>query len=164
MKTRAIAELHVDTQVLERRLAELAIDEVVSYTDLSQLIGRDVQNGARHILNSARNRLLTIHGRVMGCVVNEGIKRLTDVGIVGTGEQAMKHIHRTTRRAGRKLRAVADYDALTKADQSRLNLHRAMFGTLHAATSERKLKKLEAHVGAELAPNRKMLEAMQQTL
>lgn len=164
MATRAIADLHVDTQVLERRLLLLDINEAVSYADLNTLIGRDVQRGARHILASARNRLLSIHGRVTDCITNEGIKRLDDVGIVGTGEQAMKHIHRTARRSGRKLAQIQHYDLLSKPDQSRLNLHRAMFGMMANATTGGKLKKLEARVGAELAPSARMLAAMQETL
>lgn len=164
MKPKSIAELSVDTQVLERRLLEAGIGDTVSYQELSSLIGRDVQGSARHVLTSAVRRLLNEHKRVLACVKNVGVKRLDDTGIVSTGAAAIKHIHRTSKRANKKMSTIESYDALPVEVRSRVNVQRAMLGVLQHATREPQIKKLEAKVGASLAPSPQMLDAMRDTL
>lgn len=164
MSHKAIPELSVDTQVLERRLLELNIGDEVPYQVLSTAIGRNVQGPGRHVLASAVRRLLNEHGRVIASVKGQGMKRLDDVGIVSTGAAAIKHIHRTSKRASKRLAAVADYEALPKPEQARLNLQRAMLGVLAHSTREPQMKKLEGKVGAALVPSAKMLDAMRESL
>ncbi len=161
---KAIPELSVDTQVLERRLLTLDVGAVASYAELSALIQRNVQNGARHVLASAVRRLLSEHGRVIACVRNEGVKRLDDLGIVSTGASAIKHIHRASKKATKKLAAVQDYEQLPKEVQARVNVQRAMLGVLAQTTREPQLKRLETKVGESLAPTALMLDAMRDTI
>lgn len=163
---RAIPELSIDTQTIERLLSEVGIGDVVSYAVLSEAIGRNVQNGARHILMSAETRLLREHQMVFAPVHGEGVKRLDDAGILGTGESTLRRVHNLSRRGARKLAAVKDFDALPNAQKVKHNLMIAQLGMLSHVTSGRTAKRLEEATSkaAQPMPTAKFLEAMKASL
>jgi len=163
---RAIPELSIDTQTVERLLAEAAVGEVVAYSTLSASVGRDVQNGARHILKSAQTRLLRDREMVFAPVWGQGMKRLDDAGIVGTGVSTLRRVHNLARRGGRTLAAVHDFEALPNDQKVKFNLMAAQLGMLTYVTSGRIAKKLEAAAGKSAAPmpTAKFLEAMKESL
>jgi hypothetical protein len=109
---RAIPELSIDTQTLERLLASAGIGDIVPYADLSTAIGRDVQADARGCLNTARKRLHKHSRVVFGVVTNVGIKRLNDEGKVGAAGAHIQRGRRQFIRARAAAVAVDDFDAL----------------------------------------------------
>lgn len=165
MDTRAIPELSVDTQTIERLLWEVPVGDVISYVTLSSAIGRDVQRKARHILVSAVRRVLREKRMVFGAVNSVGLKRLSDVGVLGVGAQAVAEIGRKSRRTVKKL-ACAKYEALSPADQTTHNVLVSQLGVLAHITSASTQKKLEAKVEQAHAklPVAKMLDEMRATL
>ena len=60
---------------LMERLRRAAPAQIVTYSELSALIGEDVQRHARHLQDSARRGLLREH-LVFTAVTNQGLKRL----------------------------------------------------------------------------------------
>lgn len=160
---RAVPELSVDTQVLERLLRAAPAGAVVTYDEMSKAIGRDVQNGARHLVQSARRRLLAQERIVFGVVTDVGLKRLDDHGIVGTAGQRLKHIHRTATVGAREMSAVQDFAALPNDEKIRHNTAASVYGVLRHVTKEKTLAKLEAAT-AEKLPLAKMLEAVKENL
>jgi hypothetical protein len=163
-RKRAIPELSVDTQILERLLLVLDVEEIVSYKSLSDAIGKDVQHRARHLLDSARNRALKREGFVLESVMGIGIKRLSDEGIAHIGHSVTKKIHRLSKRGLQKLVAVKDFDALSANSKRTHNLNAAMLGVLAYQTKTRTLRKLEAATSQSVLPAMKMLEAMKGAL
>ena len=141
----AIAELSVDTQVIEKRLAQLNPGETVSYGELSKLIDRDVQGPARHVLESARRRLLKDKQMVFDAVWNEGIKRLEDSDIALLGRRALKHIGRTAKLCVRR-QACADYESLPVDTRRTMDASNSMLGAIHAVTKPSMTKKIEDKV------------------
>lgn len=164
-KNRAIPELSVDTQTIERLLWEVPVGEVASYGDLSAAIGRDVQRKARHILNSAVRRVLREKQVVFAAVNGVGLKRLSDVGVLGVGAQAVTAIGRKSRRTVKKL-ACAQYEALSKPEQTVHNVLVSQLGVLAHITSAGTQKKLEAKIdqAQKKLPVGKMLDEMRATL
>jgi hypothetical protein len=163
---RAIPELSIDTQTVERILVVAAVGEVVPYGRLSEAIGRNVQNGARYVLKSACDRLLREQHMVFEAVRGDGVKRLDDAGVVGTGTQTLKKIHNAARRGARKLAAVQDFNALPNEKKVQHNLIVAQLGMLAHVTSGRVAKRLEEETrkAPEPLPTARLLEAMKASL
>ena len=107
---KAIPEISIESTLLIDRLKTLEVDEVVTWDELSNLIGRDVRKEAYHNLGTARNRLLRDERMVFECVRKVGVKRLSDDGIVVSAESGLQRIKRASRRSFRKLSCA---DALT---------------------------------------------------
>jgi hypothetical protein len=160
---RAVPELSVDTQVLERLLRQAAIGAVVTYAEMAKAIGRDVQDGARHLMQSARRRLLAQDRIVFGVVINVGLKRLDDHGVVGTAAGRLKHIRRTATAGAREMGSVQDFAALPNDEKIRHNMALGVYGVLRHVTKEKTLAKLAAATGEKL-PLAKMLEAVKENL
>jgi hypothetical protein len=163
---KAVPDLSIDTQTVERLLADISVGDAVSYETLSSAIGRNVQGDARHILKSAQSRLLRERQMVFAPVWGKGMKRLDDVGIVGTGVHTLKRVHNLARRGARTLAAVQDFEALPNESKVQHNLMAAQLGMLSHVTSGRVAKKLEAQTrqSATPLPTAKLLEAMKASL
>lgn len=166
MTNRAIPELSVETQTLERLLWEVAVGDVIAYGTLSGAIARNVQHGARHLLQSACDRVLRERHMVFAAVMGVGLKRLDDVGIVSTGASTIRRIFNLSRRGIRRLAAVADYEALPNDQKLKHNLTMGQLGMLAYATTSATIKKLEARAEGHdhPLPPAKLLEAMRETL
>lgn len=148
---------NVDVQILVDYLRDQSGE--VTYAALSDVLGRDVRNGAWTVLASAR-RALQREGIVYGTIRKVGIKRLDDEEIVGTGRDALKKTRRASRRALNRL-ACADYDKLTNEGRIKHNTYVSMLGALNAITKEPQIRKIEAGVEDAQAklPLAKTLEA-----
>lgn len=128
---KTIAELSVDTQLVIKRLKKCAVGESVSYKELSDMIGSNVQGKARSHLQSARNNVLRDDRMVFECVENVGVKRMSDGEIVETAPTyAMNRIRNTAKRCVRKL-SCAEYDKLSRDEQVRFNASASLMGALH---------------------------------
>jgi len=148
---RAIAELGADARVLIGRLRELSSNEMLTYEDLSQLIGRDVRTVGRGALTTAMNRLMRDERMVFAAVHGEGIKRLDDSGIVRVGVGGIERVHRAARRSLLKM-GCADFSKLANAEKITHNATAAALGVLANITTQHKLKKLESKVSEKQEP------------
>jgi predicted nucleotidyltransferase len=157
---RTIPGLNIDTQTVQERLANASAGEVVQYSELSALIGRDVQNGARGCLSSAMRRLLA-DGLVYASVRGEGVKRLSDEEIVGEGPAVIARVRRAASRAAKKLASV-DFAALTPASQIKHNTALSFCGVLAHMTKASTVRKLEGRIeeAAHALPLQKTIEAL----
>ncbi len=165
MTTRAIPELSIDTQTLERLLWEVPVGDTVPYSTLSEAIGRNVQQRARHILVSAVRRVLREKRMVFAAVANVGLKRLDDEGVLSVGGEAVHAINRKCSRVVKKLSCV-EYDKLPTQGQTTHNVLVSQLGMLKHVTSSPTQKKLEQRIGQAQTklPVGKMLDEMRSTL
>ena len=143
--SKSIPEISVDAQHLAKRLETVKPGEVVTYSELSALVKRDVQHGAAGILFTARRIMQREKKAVFAAVRGIGIKRLEDSGIVSQGEAAVASINRAARRNGRKL-GCADYDKLNAAERVKFNTSACLLGTLELATKPSRVKQLSESV------------------
>lgn len=141
-----IYERSADTQTLVDHLSGVEVGEKVSYKKLSNMIQRDVQHDAAGILRSARNIVQRESSILFGTIRKFGIVRLSNSGIVETGEVTMTRIHRTTRTGAKRL-ACAEYAKLTPEDRTKYNAMAAGLGALHAMTGRSSLRKLTKAAG-----------------
>lgn len=158
LKTKkAIQDLSVESQVLYKLLRVLGFEEFISYHDLSEAIGRDVQEEGRGNLRTAINKCLMQDGIVIKAVYNEGIKRISDRANVGGGESVRKKIRGIVARRRRELHAT-DYASLSKEDQVSHNAQLSLLGAHRQFATERVLKKIEEKVEQNELPFRKTIE------
>ena len=66
----------LDTNRIIQRFLDAEVGEVITYGELSSLVGYDIQS-KRSALTQAQNRLLNHHGMVFSCVRSVGMKRIT---------------------------------------------------------------------------------------
>ena len=144
---KSIPEFSIDARALYECLKQSQIGEVVTYADLSRLIGRDVQRKYRHLLTSACRRCLG-DDMVVECVHGIGVKRLADTEIIGVGEHALPKIRRLANRVSRKLNAIHDFDALPNAEKVKLNASRSLMGAFSYLTKAPQVARVEKQTAA----------------
>jgi len=165
-EVKAIPELSLDTQTVERILLSVEVGSVVTYAILSESIGRNVQEDARHIMESARRRVLRSHQMVFEPVIDVGLKRLDDVGIVSLGPSVVGRIHNLAKRGSQKLSSVQDFDALPNELKIELSTRRAQLGVMRHMSTEKVTKKLSGAISepTKAMPLRQSLEAMKSAI
>jgi hypothetical protein len=107
------------TRLLIQRLRQVPVGAVVEYAALTRELGIDVDGRARHLLRSARTRLLEEEGIVFDAVTAVGIKRLDDVGTVDVAEGRTRITGRQIRRTLKIAGTVRDPKGLPPAARAR---------------------------------------------
>lgn len=154
--TKSIPEMSVDTRLLYQHLSKLEIGAVVKYGELNDLIGRDVQGGARHHLLTAARACLR-DGIVIATVHKIGVKRLADTEFVGVGERALAHTRRTARKAARAM-VNADLAKLSPEQRTRHNAVQSALGVVTLFSKEKSVAKIATASKASELPVAKTLE------
>lgn len=139
MKT--IPAISIEAQELIRLLENAKVGDVIAYPQMSAVCMGDVQVSKRHVLTTARRRLLVDRHMVFEVVKNVGMMRVTDAEIVATSQLAIKKINRASRRAIQKLTCV-DFDTLDQQHKVQHNTNLSALGVLSHVTSSQKIKRL----------------------
>ena len=146
MAKKTIPELSIDSRTIYDRLAKIEIDEFIEYSELSGLVGRDVQQEARGNLTTARNIARRTKGAVFGVVMNEGLKRLKDEEIVGIGMKSVRSIGRASRRAIKKLICVKDFNGMSTDVQTKHNTMLSILGVMNVMARPKKIEAIEGKI------------------
>ena len=143
---KVIPEFSVDGQRLAGALRLAPFDAMISYEDLSILIGRNVQKEGRSALSSARRQLQREAAMIFEPVKNVGMKRLTDSAIVATSQSSLRRINRTARRGAQRLGCVSNFAGLSKEEMVRHNTSMSLLGVFFEITKVQGVKRIEAAV------------------
>jgi hypothetical protein len=146
-KERSIPELSIDTQTIEKMLAEAAVGDIVTYEAMTKAIGRDTQHESRGNVATARHRLHQSRQMVFGAVTNVGLKRLDDAGKIAAAQGHTRRGRSQYRRAIRTVSAVDNFDALPNEQKLRHSLVAAQAGVILNLTTPARTRKLEAAIG-----------------
>ena len=152
MTEKAIPEMSVDTRLLYQRVREMKHEEIVTYTELSALVGRTVTTAARHNLHSARNKALRHDRVVTEAVVGVGVKRLADASIVEhTGDAVRRRMRRAAWKGVQKLTSV-DFEGLDQAQRVKQNAELSQLSALRAFSKDSITGKIERRIGNASSP------------
>lgn len=143
---KSICEVAQDTRVLSGRLARLAPGELVTYNELTALIGRDVRTIARSTLNSARHIAERDHGLAFGCVHRSGIKRMEGGELPSIGDAAISGIRRKATRASKRMLHAAEKVVLSDEARLQLNARASSLGTIALCSSSKAAARIEEAV------------------
>lgn len=154
-----IGQLGVDAALLAKRLAKAEFGELVTYAELSGMIGRSVQGKARHVLSSARNVVLRENDIAFDVVENEGLRRMTDDDLAESYQPALRRIRRTARKAARVV-CCADMEKLSPDKQRAVSAGLSAVGAIELFTSAKNVRKIEDSVKASLIPQKVNVEEL----
>ncbi|MFM7009570.1 MAG: hypothetical protein ACKO0Z_09625 [Betaproteobacteria bacterium] len=149
MKT-GIAVKSADTSIIEQRLRTTTPGELVTYAELSTLLGRDCVECCRGNITSAR-RTLVKESIFFDCVSKEGYKRLTeDEAVVAAGHYRDRAKH-AARRGLVHLQNVP-FDNLTDEGKHNHLATSAQLGAIDLFSSSKATKKIASSVNGHKLP------------
>lgn len=154
MKPEILNKTSADVIALCDKIAAGKVGDILTYDELSALVGRSVKPGgpAYPAMYSARKRCLRETGLVWEPLKDHtGLKCLDAEEILKLGASDMKRIGRGARRANRRLGCV---DPSTLNDQQRLNLigSRSILAAIDSASKTASIKKIEAALNGAMKP------------
>lgn len=157
-----IQEISLDAQLIRDRLQNASVGDIITYDELSGLIGRDVRAKAMGAINTARKHAMKNKNMVFRAVANEGLQRMSDSEIVSSVDGDLKRVRRTVRRSSTKITRV-DFGKLSKEEQVDHNAKLSMLGVLAQFASKPALTTIRSKVSdaSTILPIGKTLEAFQ---
>ena len=159
-RKRTIPGLAHDTKMIIERLRKVSPGEEVSYEEINKLVGRNVQNGARSNLISARRYVERESQIVFGVVFGKGLKRLLNHEIPYVADQALARVGRLARRTGRSIDCV-DFEALTEKDRVAHNARKGILAVLAHGVRSTTVQRIEGAVSnanGKVLPELKVIE------
>jgi hypothetical protein len=154
-----IFEKSDDTKILTEHLAGAQIGEVVTYAELSRVVGKSL-SGFRSALASARRQVLKEKGFVFGTEKGVGIRRLSNEEIIAASTSDRHAIRRKARRSLQKLGTVK-YAALDATKQIALTAVAAVFHATAEINRDSSMKLIQAAAGSsQQLPIRETLQAL----
>ena len=123
MSKKSIPEISANSRLLYARISKANKGEIITYVELSNIIGIDVQKNGRGFLYTAINMALRENGLVFEAVHNIGMKCLTDEETAKiTGGFTIKKIRRATLKGIRKITSIDDFDELSNDAKIKHNM------------------------------------------
>jgi hypothetical protein len=130
-----------DTSILENRLRQTQPGDVVTYEELSKVLGRDVKAYCLGYLHTARHALLK-ESIVFDCVRKVGLRRLAAGEVVSVADSHRQKASRATRRGAEHL-AYIQSDSLTDEEKKRYMVLSTQLSTMALMASSKASKKIE---------------------
>lgn len=133
------------TETLLSRLQKLDMGDVVTYGELSALIGDNVQTKGIGVLVSARRIAERDFQIVTDTINNIGLKRLTDQEAIKSGHRFRRKVRSAARRGVRRVNA-AHFGQLPDEYKLLRNMHLSVFGAIDMFTRRHSVEKLGSAV------------------
>lgn len=151
-----------DVKKLSSRLGLVKPGDLITYQEMSSLIGRDVQDGSNRIaLLRARQRALEEHGVYFITEINVGLRRATNEETSKSAERDFKSIRRKAGKVKKRLKTV-DVLALNP-DEKIMHIARASLAELleveMRASSVKKVGMLVSNTNGSHIPRSMILDA-----
>lgn len=128
-------EMQIEIERLAKALRAVPVGSVLTYTDASKAIGRDVTNGARFVLQKARDAVEKSDGIRFGTVYREGIKRLAADDVPGIGREVRKRIGRAAKRGFNRMSGLS-YNDIKPDIRAQIDAERSVLGAIHSLTAQ----------------------------
>lgn len=144
---RSKTELSIHSMELYRRLIKCEKGEFIPYSELSDIIGMDIQKEGYCYGYRAREMALRNDGLRFEAVSKEGFKCLTDEeNAMITGPFEVKKLSRMTRKGIQKVTAIDDYGKLSNEAKRNHNFGLSVLGVVRYTTKPKRLKRIMAEV------------------
>lgn len=147
---KSIPEKSDDTRRIEARLRDARIDEVVTYDELSRIIGRDVRNHCMNNIYSAR-RILMKENMHFGTVIGEGIKRLSPDDSVKSAQLCTKRAKNAARKGIKTLKHI-EYSELSEEAKKVHLVESTKLVAMELFGSEKATKRIEGKIDKDTLP------------
>lgn len=142
--------LALETRLCLDRLAKCQPGELVSYAELNEITGCNVQQ-RRNVISTSINKLLSEQAMVFVAQHGEGIRLLTNEEIPSLGSRDIARIGRIAKRSSRRL-AAADYDKLSEVGRVQHNTHLTILSLIQRGSTKKTVSLIEEAVGKRAHP------------
>lgn len=143
-KPKGIQAKSADTLIIENRLRKTQEGEIVTYDELTKLLGRNVVMFCRGNVGTARHALIE-ESIFFDCIPNEGYKRLTLSEATASSEDFRRRARKTIRRGIRHLRHIP-LDQLSDEDKMKHMSSAVQFETMELFSSTKAANRIETAV------------------
>jgi len=147
---KGIQSKSADTLIIENRLRNTEPGDLVTYDELSTLLGRDVRKYCSGFVQTARKSLIT-EGVFFDTIKNQGYQRLDNEQACNASQHYIDRARRTAKRGINHLRHVA-FDSLTKDGKKKHLTASAQLGTMHMFATGSAAKKIGNKVNGSTTP------------
>ena len=145
-----IGKLSLEAQLLYERLKGAHEEELIPYSELSEIIRDDVQKKGRGKLYTAMNLARERNGLVFDTVKDIGVRCMNDIAKIDSGRAALWKVRRASRRAIKKMVLVKDFDSLSPDEKGRHNTYFGLLGFISVVTKPKKILEIEGIVTGDL--------------
>jgi len=128
-------ENEIEIETLAKALAELGPEGMLSYRQMSDLVGFDIQHNRRYILVRAREKVEEETGLRFETVIGEGVRPLGKEELRGMGMSARRRIGRISKRVVARLTNLKGYNDIDSRDQAGLDAERSLHGAIREIAS-----------------------------
>ena len=149
-KNKSFPKVGLDSQLLYERLIKAVPGDLISYEELSEIVGRNVQTDAYSSLRTARNRARSQDRIVFAAIDNVGLKCLEDEGLVDRAGKAIQSARNKMRNGIKDMSCIQNYDTLSDSQKVRHNAFGAILLLGNRITAPRKIKALEGMVSQKM--------------
>lgn len=144
MTKQGIQAKATDTILIENRLRNTKVGDLVTYDELSKLLGRDVRLFCKSNVDTARRTLIS-ESVFFDCVTGEGYKRLDNEEAVSASNHYRTRARKAARRGMNHL-AHVPFEGLTDESKKKHMAISAQLGAIDLFSSTKSLNKIEAAV------------------
>jgi len=151
-------KMSVDTLRLIEGLSQAEYHQIASYSNLSELIGRDVQKEGAGILRSALNCLERDYGMFFSCITGQGVMRITESEHLQSAPvMTREKIRRASSRGKKRLSHLRD-NTLSREEQTKKLEEMSYLGTLEDFAKEKKAAEVPVRPQAPANASKKALD------
>lgn len=129
------------------RLSIAKVGDVITYHELSTLIGKNVQKEGYHICICARWSALEKYRILFSPIINVGLKRLSESEIARSGDYGADRLHGMAIKELKKLHlGVSNFQGLSFDDKVEFRTHETTFESCQKLTDKNTMSELEKNV------------------
>ena len=150
-EVRIIPSSSIEADICYRLISKAEIDQVITYDELSNALGKDVRL-FRWVLDTARRRCFYQDRMLFSSVKNIGVKRIEGEAIAGVVRSDLARIRRASVRSIRKTACVRDFDSLAPVAKTSLLTAQSILGVVSMLTKSKSFQKMETRVSDRVTP------------
>ena len=147
MAKKGIQMKSADTSIIENRMRNTQPGDVVTYAELSKLLGRDVREYCRGNMSTALHTLIK-ESIFYDCIINEGYRRLDVEEANMAADHYRQRIRKTTRRGLTHLQNIP-FDQLSEDGKKKHMTQSAQLGAIDLFASSKATKRIESAVKSD---------------
>ena len=151
MTNNVFPKISLESQLLYDRLQQANIGEIITYEELSSLVGRNVQTEAYGCLYTARRKARSVDFKTFGTIPKVGVKCLEDAEIVAKAIDLTDRCRSRTRDGLKTMVCLKDYNSLPEGLKLKYNTVGTLLLMMNRITSPKEVRKLEEAVSQKAA-------------
>lgn len=143
---RTIGEMSYNTRLIVARFAETKTGEIITYEELSQVIGKNIHNGGIGMVYSALRIVRRDYGFVFETIRKVGFKQASDEEILNSSISILPARMKSLARRESKKIACVNNENMTNEMRVKRDMSLALIGITELFTGTKNLKILEGKI------------------